>query len=120
MAGNNARKIPVLFYRTRGGSEIVRDWLWIHQENPKDSRRRVDVGSQAKDGIRRLKEIAVTKSKKRKASRAAATLSSLDGFLKEEGKLETFQAAAIKEVLAWQIIEAMKAKNISGRDLPKK
>jgi hypothetical protein len=40
--------------------------------------------------------------------------------LKEEGKLETFQATAIKEVLAWQIIEAMKAKNISGRDLPKK
>jgi phage-related protein len=27
MAGSNPRKIPVVFYRTRGGSEVVRDWL---------------------------------------------------------------------------------------------
>jgi phage-related protein len=27
MAGSNPRKIPVVFYRTRGGAEIVRDWL---------------------------------------------------------------------------------------------
>ena len=27
MAANAPRKIPVVFYRTRGGSEIVRDWL---------------------------------------------------------------------------------------------
>jgi phage-related protein len=27
MAGSDPRKIPVVFYRTRGGSEIVRDWL---------------------------------------------------------------------------------------------
>lgn len=27
MAGNTPQKIPVVFYRTRGGSEIVRDWL---------------------------------------------------------------------------------------------
>jgi antitoxin HicB len=67
-----------------------------------------------------LKEIDVTKSKKRKASRMAATLSSLDGFLKEEGKLEAFQATAIKEVLAWQILEAMKAKNISRKGLAEK
>ena len=83
MAGNNAPKIPVVLYRTRG-------------------------------------EIVVTKSKKRKAFRAAATLSSLDGFLREEGKLEAFQATAIKEVLAWQILEAMKAKNISRKGLAEK
>ena len=61
----------------------------------------------------------MTKSK-RKTSRAAANLSSLDGFLKEEGKLEEFQATAIKEVLAWQILEAMKAKNISRKGLAEK
>ncbi len=27
MAGSDPRKIPVVFYRTRGGGEIVRDWL---------------------------------------------------------------------------------------------
>ena len=27
MTGSNPRKIPVVFYRTRAGSEIVRDWL---------------------------------------------------------------------------------------------
>jgi phage-related protein len=27
MAGKDPRKIPVVFYRTRGGSEVVRDWL---------------------------------------------------------------------------------------------
>jgi phage-related protein len=27
MAGKPPRKIPVVFYRTRGGSEVVRDWL---------------------------------------------------------------------------------------------
>jgi phage-related protein len=27
MVGEAARKLPVLFYRTRGGAELVRDWL---------------------------------------------------------------------------------------------
>ncbi|MBR0754663.1 type II toxin-antitoxin system RelE/ParE family toxin [Bradyrhizobium jicamae] len=27
MARETPRKIPVVFYRTRGGSEVVRDWL---------------------------------------------------------------------------------------------
>jgi phage-related protein len=27
MAGEAPRKIPVVFYRTRGGAELVRDWL---------------------------------------------------------------------------------------------
>src|SRR5262245_55676008 len=27
MAGEAPRKIPVVFYRTRGGTEVVRDWL---------------------------------------------------------------------------------------------
>jgi antitoxin HicB len=51
--------------------------------------------------------------KKKKTPRRPARLSTLDDFLKEEGKLEDFQATAIKEVLAWQIEQAMKAQNLS-------
>ncbi|HEY2706863.1 MAG TPA: hypothetical protein VGI95_02310 [Caulobacteraceae bacterium] len=43
--------------------------------------------------------------------------SGIDDFLKEEGVLEEFQAKAIKEVIAWQLAEAMKAQNISKRRL---
>jgi len=47
-------------------------------------------------------------------------LSTLDSFLKGQGKFEEFQATAIKEVLAWQILEAMKAKNITRKGLAEK
>ena len=39
--------------------------------------------------------------------------SSLDAFLKEEGIFEDAQAQAVKEVVAWQLAEAMKKKKIS-------
>ena len=39
--------------------------------------------------------------------------SSIDDFLKEEGVFEEAQAQAIKEVVAWQLAEAMKKKKIS-------
>lgn len=39
--------------------------------------------------------------------------SSIDEFLKEEGIFEESQAQAIKEVVAWQLAEAMKKKKIS-------
>jgi hypothetical protein len=42
----------------------------------------------------------MTKARKKKAPRSLAELSTLDEFLKEEGKFEEFQAIAIKEVLA--------------------
>jgi antitoxin HicB len=58
-----------------------------------------------------------TKVRKRKAVRSTAGFSTLDGFLQDHGPLEEFEATAIKEVLAWQIIEAMKAKNISRKGL---
>ena len=37
----------------------------------------------------------------------------LDDYLKAEGVLEEFQAVAIKEVIAWQIEQAMKDKKLS-------
>ncbi len=39
--------------------------------------------------------------------------SSIDHFLKEEGIFEEAQAQAVKEVVAWQLAEAMKKKKIS-------
>jgi predicted XRE-type DNA-binding protein len=43
--------------------------------------------------------------------------SSIDEFLKEEGVLEEFQARAVKEVIAWQLAQAMKERKLSKRRL---
>ena len=43
--------------------------------------------------------------------------SSIDDFLKEEGIFEETQAQAIKEVVAWQLAEAMKKNKISKNKL---
>jgi antitoxin HicB len=39
--------------------------------------------------------------------------SSIDDFLKDEGIFEETQVQAVKEVVAWQLAEAMKKKKIS-------
>jgi antitoxin HicB len=51
-------------------------------------------------------------SKKRK-SRKSHMGSSIDDFLKEEDIFEGAQAQAIKEVVAWQLDEAMRKRKIS-------
>ena len=43
--------------------------------------------------------------------------SSIDGFMKEEGVFEEAQAQAIKEVVAWQLAEAMKKQKISKKKM---
>ena len=45
--------------------------------------------------------------------RSPADFATLDDVLAEEGVRERFQAVAIKEVLAWQIEQAMKAEGLS-------
>jgi antitoxin HicB len=57
---------------------------------------------------------------KKKQTRSTDDLTTLDDFLKQEGKLEEFEAVAVKEVLAWQIAEAMKAQNLSRKRLAEK
>ena len=52
-----------------------------------------------------------------KKPRSPEGLAMLDEFLGEQGTLEKFQAVAIKEVLAWQIEQAMKAQKLSRRRL---
>ena|SRR5271166_553182 len=49
--------------------------------------------------------------------RSAKGLTTLHAFLDEQGTRETFQAVAIKEVLAWQIEQAMKAQKLSRKRL---
>jgi predicted XRE-type DNA-binding protein len=39
--------------------------------------------------------------------------SSIDDFLKEEGIFEEAEAQAVKEIVAWQLAQAMKKKRIS-------
>jgi antitoxin HicB len=60
---------------------------------------------------------SATVKKKKKIPRSTAGFDSLDDFLKEEGKLEEFQAVAVKEVLARQIAEAMRKSNLSRKGL---
>ena len=52
-----------------------------------------------------------------KKPRSAGGLTTLDAFLDEQGTREKFQAVAIKEVLAWQIDQAMKAQKLSRKRL---
>ena len=52
----------------------------------------------------------MTKTKPKKNPRLGSTL---DSFLKERGVLKEFRAAAIKEVIAWQIDKAMKDQKLS-------
>jgi antitoxin HicB len=62
-----------------------------------------------------MKEINM--ARKKKAVRSTAKLITLDDFLAEEGKRDEFEAIAVKEVLAWQIEQAMKERNISRNNL---
>ncbi len=57
-------------------------------------------------------------SKKRKR-RKSHMGSSIDDFLKEEGIFEEAQAQAVKEVVAWQLDEAMKKRKISKNKMAK-
>jgi len=45
--------------------------------------------------------------------------STIDDFLEEEGVLEEFRAVAVKEVIAWQIQQAMKKKKLSKNKMAK-
>lgn len=46
--------------------------------------------------------------------------SSLDDFLSQEGVLEEFEARAIKEVVAWQLAEAMQQQQMTKTGLAQK
>jgi antitoxin HicB len=55
-----------------------------------------------------------------KKPRSTDELTTLDDFLGEQGTREAFQAVAIKEVLAWQIRQAMETEHLSQKKLAEK
>ena len=59
-------------------------------------------------------------ARKKKAIRSIAKLTTLDDFLGEAGNRDEFEAIAVKEVLAWQIGQAMKEQNISRNNLARR
>ena len=71
----------------------------LHQENAGNAGRGFGVGAQAPEGVDEM-------SKKNMGS-------SIDEFLKAEGIFEEAQSKAVKEVVAWQLAQAMKEKRIS-------
>ena len=54
---------------------------------------------------------------KKKRPRSTRNFTTLDDFLRGEGKREEFEAVAIKETLAWQITQAMKTNKLSRSGL---
>lgn len=54
---------------------------------------------------------------KSKTPRSTEGFATLDEFLDTEGTREAFQAVAIKEVLAWQIEQAMREQRLSRKRL---
>lgn len=54
-----------------------------------------------------------------KEPRTTEGFATLDDFLEEQGVREEFQAVAIKEVLAWQIKQAMEVQKLSQARLAK-
>jgi antitoxin HicB len=82
---------------------------WVHQEDSNDARRRVGIGKETIEGS------GTIMTKKRNPHIG----SSLDDFLKEEGLFEELQVQTIKEVVAWQLEQAMKKKRVSKASLAK-
>src|SRR6185437_14423734 len=118
LAGRNAA-VPVPWWRALGGAQQSprmhcashvlysrrehRGAAWIHQENAKDAEGGPRFGEKADE------EGNTGMSKKRNPHMG----SSLDDLLKREGIFEELQVQAIKEVVAWQLEEAMKKKQVS-------
>jgi hypothetical protein len=90
---SDSARADVFVRRTLGG--VAR----IHQEDAEDTRVRSGNSSEASEGVAVMSEKHLG--------------SSIDDFLKEEGIFEEAQAQAIKEVVAWQLAEAMRTKKIS-------
>ena len=52
--------------------------------------------------------------------RSVEGFTALDDFLDQQGTHEAFQAVAIKEVLAWQLRQAMESEHLSQKKLAEK
>jgi antitoxin HicB len=85
---------------------------WLYQEGAKGAAGRLGAGVEAQARIRTRRGVSMTK-----IPRSSSDFLTLDEHLDTEGTCEDFQAVAIKEVLAWQIEQAMKAQKLSRKRL---
>jgi antitoxin HicB len=105
--------VPRCFLPRALGGEPFREWLqecrcavrWeivfarVHQEKPVHAGSGFGSGAKAAEGVGAMSKKYIG--------------SSIDDFLKEEGVFEEAQAEAVKEVVAWQLSEAMQSKRIT-------
>src|SRR5580704_7100870 len=61
----------------------------------------------------------MSKTRNKRKARKSHMGSSIDDFMKREGIFEESQAQAVKEVVAWQLDEAMKKQKISKNRMAK-
>jgi plasmid maintenance system antidote protein VapI len=80
----------------------------IHQKDAHDAGRRSRFGAQTTAGVK-----VMSKMPNKRKTRKSHMGSSIDDFMKREGIFEESQAQAVKEVVAWQLDEAMKKQKIS-------
>ena len=80
---------------------------WLCKENTKDSQRRDCIGIEKNEGDRmNLEQQAIG--------------SAFDDFLEEEDLLSEVEALAAKRVIAYQIAESMKQKNMTKTEMAKR
>jgi len=84
-------RVLICFYRER--------LVALHQENAGDTSGRTNVGAKPQKGVGIVSKKYIG--------------SGIDDFLKEEGIFEEAQSQAIKEVVAWQLANAMKKRKMS-------
>jgi hypothetical protein len=90
-----ANRAGIALFASRTSGDAAR----IHQENTHYAGGRFGSGAQASEGVGAMNEKHMG--------------SSIDDFMKEEGIFEEAQAQAVKEVVAWQLAEAMRERKIS-------
>jgi antitoxin HicB len=89
-------------------SRLSRRASRIHQEDARDASRRSRLGAQTTAGVK-----VMSKTRNKRKIRKRHLGSDIDDFMKREGIFEESQAQAVKEVVAWQLDEAMKKQKIS-------
>ncbi len=93
----------------------------LHQEDAEDTCCRTGTRLQTNERVQEANKTVKDAEKEggtmTKKPRSVKGFTTLDDFLESDGTRETFQAVAIKEVLAWQISEAMKTQGLSRRRL---
>jgi len=109
------KKVPASFYQSANGKEPVRDWLLALDVESRRIVGRDIATAESEDAEIGPESCAATGEGDHEMSKKGREGSSFEDFLKDEGVLEETNAIALKRVLAWQLEQAMKTKQISKR-----